>query len=247
MRLLHTLPCLLLLTACSGSEPPPAPAAPSPIAAPAPPIPEDDLHVLAVGGNGFRADMNLAALRRRYGADAVIEQAVPLGEGQTEPGAVIHPDDPTRRAFVYFIDGNTTNPITAIHIRDAGSRWTGPMGLRLGMTTLDLERLNGKPFRFLGFDWDYGGYVSNWTDGALSTALLAPGQLSIRLSPPGLPAGVELADGYPRGDSEFTSDIPPVREQPPVVAEMGLGFLPAAVAAQPNVVAPADAPAKPAD
>jgi hypothetical protein len=248
MRLLPALPCLILLAACSGPEPPTA--TPAPVATPTPaPIPEEDLHVLAVGGNGLRADMDLAALRRRYGADAVVEQAVPLGEGQTEPGAVIHPDDPTRRAFVYFIDGNTGAAITAIHIRDAGSRWSGPMGLRLGMTSLDLERLNGKPFRFLGFDWDYGGYVSNWTDGALSTALLAPGQLSIRLSPPELTEGVELPDGYPRGDAEFTSDIPPVREQPPVVTEMGLGFVPAGAAsgAAPDVVEPADAPAEPAD
>jgi hypothetical protein len=249
MRLLHTLPCLLLLVACSGSEPPP-PTAPNPVVAPAPPVPEEDLHVLTVGGNGFRADMDLAALRQRFGADAVLEQEVPLGEGQTEPGAVIHPDDPTRRAYVYFIDGNTAGAITAIHIRDAGSRWTGPMGLRLGMTTLDLERLNGKPFRFLGFDWDYGGYISNWTEGALSTALLAPGQLSVRLSPPEPAEGAELPDGYPSGDAEFTSDIPPVREQPPVVTEMGLGFMPtgsAAVAAEPEAVLPADAPAKPAD
>lgn len=251
MRLLPALLCLLL-AACSGSEPPPAPAAPKPVATPAPPpIPEEDLYVLAVGGNGFRADMDLAALRRRYGADAVVEQEVPLGEGQTETGAVIHPGDPARRAYVYFIDGNVGGPITAIHVRDAGSRWTGPMGLRVGMTSRDLERLNGKPFRFLGFDWDYGGYVSNWTDGALATAVLAPGQLSIRLSPPELAEGVDRKDGYPSGDSEFTSDIPPVREQPPVVTEMGLGFVPAGSApaepAEPDPPAAANAPAEPTD
>lgn len=240
MRLLPALFCLSLLAACSGPEPPAPPAAATPPAAPTPPpIPEDDLYVLAVGGNGFRADMDLAALRRRYGVEAVVEQEVPLGEGQTEPGAVIHPNDPTRRAFVYFVDGNVAGPITAIQIRDPESRWSGPMGLRLGMTSLDLERLNGKPFRFLGFEWDYGGYVSNWTDGGLSTALLAPGQLAVRLSPPVLSEGVERAKGYPMGDSEFPSDIPPIREQPPVVSEMGLGFVPAV----PASVEPAAEPA----
>jgi hypothetical protein len=252
MRLMSVLIWLVLLVACSGSEPPSAPTPPAPVAAPTPPsIPEDDLYVLAVGGNGFKAEMNLSALRSRYGAEAVVEQQVPLGEGETEAGALIHPDDPTRRAFVYFVDGNTAGTISTISVRDRESRWSGPMGLRLGMTSRDLERLNGKPFRFLGFDWDYGGYVSNWTDGALATALLAPGQLAVRLSPPELGEGKQLAGGYPRGDGEFTSDIPPVREQPPVVIEMGLGFVPAgfadATTLEPDAGQPADATLQPAD
>ena len=241
MRLPALLLSLIALAACSGSEPPPAaPEAAAPIVAPAPAaIPEADLYTLAVGGNGFRADMDLAALRARYGAAAVLEQDVPLGEGQTEKGAVIHPDDPSRRAYVYFIDGNTNGPISAIHVRDPQSVWVGPIGLKLGMTSLDLERLNGKPLRFLGFEWDYGGYVSNWTGGSLGSAFLAPGQLAVRLAPPELAEGVQRADGYPMGDSEFASDIPPVREQPPVVTEMGLAFIPVAADA---ATAPSDAP-----
>lgn len=246
MRLLPLLSCLAVLSACSGSEPPPAPVpAAAAAAAPSPPaVPEEDLYTLMVGGNGFRADMDLAALRQRYGADVVVEQQVPLGEGQSEPGAVVHPDDPTRRAYVYFVDASTAATISAIHVRDAGSRWTGPMGLRLGMTSVELERLNTRPFRFLGFDWDYGGYVSNWADGNLASALLAPGQLSVRLMPPELAEGEQRAQGYPAGDSEFTSDIPPVREQPPVVSEMGLAFV---VPVPGDAASGAAAPEAPAD
>lgn len=245
MRLLLKLSCLILIAACSGSEPPPPPpAAPAEAVPKPPPIPEEDLYVLAVGGNGFKADIGLAGLRKRYGADAVVEQEVPLGEGQTEPGAVIHAEDPTRRAYVYFIDGSTAGAVSAIHVRDAGSRWSGPMGLRLGMTSVELERLNGRPFRFLGFDWDYGGYVSNWADGNFASALLAPGQLSVRLMPPELGEGVERASGYPSGDGEFTSDIPPVREQPPVVSEIGLAFV---VPVPGDAESGDSAPEKPAD
>jgi len=215
-----------LLAACSSEQTPPAPAPVVEVAAPAP-IPESDLFTLTVGGNGFRADMDLNALRARYGSDSVALQQVPLGEGQTEAGAVIHPDDASRRAYVYFVDAKVDGPISAIYVRDPQSVWVGPVGLKLGMTSLDLDRLNGKPFRFLGFEWDYGGYVSNWTEGTLAKAFLAPGQLAIRLAPPPLAEGVQRADGYPMGESEFASDIPPVREQPPVVIEMGLGFAPA--------------------
>lgn len=227
MRLIPAVLSLVMLAGCSSSEPPPAPVAVAPTVAPSPPaVPEVDLYVLAVGGNGFRANMDLAALRARYGADAVVEQEVPLGEGQAEPGAVIHPTDPTRRAYVYFVDGNTQGTISAIYVRDPASRWIGPMGLRLGMTTIELDRLNGKPFRFLGFDWDYGGYVSNWTDGSLSTAFLAPGSLAVRLQPPELAEGQQRPDDYPSGDGEFPSDLAGVKAQPPVVTEIGLSFVP---------------------
>ncbi len=223
----------LTLFACSEPPPPPAPPAPPP----APVVPEADLYVLLVGGNGFKSTTTLADLRSRYGADAVVEEALPLGEGDTEPGAVIHPNDPTQRAYVHFVDANPAGSISAIQVRDPGSRWTGPLGIRIGTTSTELERLNGKPYKFLGFDWDYGGYVSNWADGTLARAFLEPGQLSIRLTPPELAEGVERAADYPAGDAEFASDLPAMREQPAVVAEIGLGFVPAAAAE--------DAPAEP--
>lgn len=226
MRMTSALVGILVLAACSNSEPPPVPAEPVVVAAIPAAIPETDLYVLAVGGNGFRPNMDLAALRIRYGADAVVDEDVPLGEGQTERGAIIHPTDATRRAYVYFVDGNVNRTISAIYVRDPGSLWAGPMGLRLGMTTVDLDRLNGKPFRFLGFDWDYGGYVSNWTEGSLATSFLPPGMLAVRLEPPELAEGEQRPEGYPSGDSEFPSDLASVKAQPPIVSEIGLSFVP---------------------
>jgi hypothetical protein len=225
MRLL-ILSMSLLLLGCSED---PAPVA-APVPAPAPPkpaIPAEDLYQLAVGGNGFRPDMRMADLRARFGEDQVSAAEVPLGEGQTEPGAVVHPQHPARRAYVYFLDGNPESTISAIYIRDPESIWRGPLGLHLGHTSLELDRMNGRPFRFLGFDWDYGGYVSNWVEGALSSMLLPPGQLAVRLAPPPLAEGVNLPKDYPRGEGEFASDLAAVRERPPIVVEIGLAFVPA--------------------
>ena len=59
----------------------------------------------------------------------------------------------------------------------------------------EVEKINGKPFKIAGFEWDYGGYVSNWTGGSLGSAFLAPGQLAVRLAPPELAEGVQRADG----------------------------------------------------
>ena len=83
-----------------------------------------------------------------------------------------------------------------------------------------------KPFRFLGFDWDYGGYVSNWTEGSLATSFLPPGMLAVRLEPPELAEGEQRPEGYPSGDSEFPSDLASVKAQPPIVSEIGLSFVP---------------------
>lgn len=236
----------LLLTGCSDqSSTPPAP--PPPVATPvpaAPAIPEADLYVLAVGGNGFQPTMGLPALRSRYGEAAISVQPVPLGEGETEPGAIIHAQDPGRRAYVHFVGANPESTISAIHIRDPQSNWSGPLGIRMGSTSLELERINGKPFRFLGFDWDYGGFVSDWTQGTLSKAFLEPGRLALRLAPPALAEGASRPQGYPSGDGEFTSDIPPVRAHPPVVVEFGLGFAPPPEQTPPPEPAPATEPSE---
>lgn len=222
MRLLLIATLALLLSGCGDPPPPPAPPPPPPPAAP--PVPEQDLYKLLVGGSGFSADMGLAGLRTRFGAANVVEDQVPMGEGTSEAGAVIYRDDPTRRAYVYFVDGKPEGKLSAIYVRDPESRWRGPLDLRIGMSSVDLEQLNGRPFRFLGFDWDYGGYVSNWSEGVLATALIAPGHLAVRLGPPPLAEGEERALDYPSGDGEFPSDLPSVRAQPPVVDEFGVGF-----------------------
>ncbi len=216
------LPVLLLcLTGCS-RDPEPAPA-PAPVVTL---LPEAERFRLVVGGNGFNAAMGLAGLRARFGETAVLEAAVPLGEGDSEPGAIIHGDDPARRAYVHFADGRSDGAIASIHVRDAGSIWRGPFEIRTGMTMTEIEAINGKPLRFLGFDWDYGGYVSHYDGGQLETGLLAPGRLSLRFQPPPADEASSRPEDYPSGDGEYSSDLPAVRTQPPLLAEFGVSFGP---------------------
>jgi hypothetical protein len=46
--------------------------------------------------------------------------------------------------------------------------WGTEYGLGLGTTLKELEKMNGKPFQFAGFGWDYGGIVT-WEGGNLDT------------------------------------------------------------------------------
>ncbi len=214
---------LCALAACS-NDPPPQALPETPPAAPAPAKPaiaEAELFTLTVGGSGFRAEEGLKGLESRFGPESVSRIDVELGEGQTEPGAMLFAADPVRRATVYFVDGRVDGAISAIYIRDAQSRWRGPLGLRVGMTSVELQQLNGRPYRFLGFDWDYGGYVSHWSGGSLEKAVLSPGRIAVRLqAPPNTP------EGYPGGDGDFTSDMPILGSHPALVSEFGLTFGP---------------------
>jgi hypothetical protein len=47
--------------------------------------------------------------------------------------------------------------------------WQIPEGIKVGMTLADLEKMNGKPFDFMGFHTGQGGLVTNWQDGKLKS------------------------------------------------------------------------------
>ncbi len=54
-----------------------------------------------------------------------------------------------------------------IKLSGENSRWN-VSGVKPGMTIAELEKLNGKPFRFYGFGWDNGGMVFDWGEGNLA-------------------------------------------------------------------------------
>ena len=107
--------------------------------------------------------------------------------------------------------------------------WTTPAGVRYGKTLKEVERINGRPFTLYGFEWDYGGYATNWGGGKLR----APGgkdlflaQFSYWMQRPGqtLPAALEKAAGQVVGDSEFKSSHPAMQQINPRVFAMQLAF-----------------------
>lgn len=146
-----------------------------------------------------------AGLRRIYGADNVREGDVPGAEGEVLHGVILFPQDPARRAYVYFQDEDTLTGVSMIQVMDAESRWKLDTGVHIGMPLPQLVALNGKPIKFLGFDWDYGGYITDWHGGKLASkeddAIRRGIRLDIRESPNGHPR-----DAYPSGEGEFASD-----------------------------------------
>jgi len=96
-----------------------------------------------------------ADLARIYGARNIRREMMDeLGGGDLHPGA-----------YVFFKSANSlevhfTGKGKAIsYVIVLGRNWKSKEGLRVGSTAADLERLNGGPFKFYGFGFDYGGQV----------------------------------------------------------------------------------------
>lgn len=218
----------LLPLACSRTPAPAtddavaAPAAqprPAPQTEPVPPAPDPAPAYVLPGVLSPGTD--LAALRTQYGEDNVREDEVPGAEGETFPGAILFPDDPQRRAYVYFGEGDASRQVASVRVFDPGSRWTLDNGVRIGMPLSELAERNGKPLRFYGLAWDYGGTITDWNGGALAPA---DGAETVRKIQLGVRDGAER---YPMGEDEFASDDSrfPEMGRDVIVAEIGIGFV----------------------
>jgi hypothetical protein len=155
----------------------------------------------------------LASLQARLGAENAQPHTLDAGEGETVSGWVLFPGDPTRKLEVY-LDESGEHPDTLV-AWDKSTHWTRADDVRVGMTTAELQALNGKAFGFLGFDWDYGGTVSDWRGGRLDPGATPHG--SVTLCPPD-----NSPEDYPVGDSEFESDDARLRDAMPTVCEFSV-------------------------
>jgi len=158
-----------------------------------------------------------ASILRRFGANARRE-TLPGAEGETFSGVVLYPRDPRRRVEIAFSDDARPH-VSSIRIRGNSSAWSfGSMALGDGIPQITSS--NGRAFTLSGFEWDYGGYVNDLKDGALSH--LAGGcTLSIRFS---LPANVTTTPEAVMGDVQVPSTHPALRRLRPVVTELSLNW-----------------------
>lgn len=171
----------------------------------------------------FAPDIRVEQLQQRFGKPNVRPDEVPGAEGETSHGVILFPDDPTRRAYLYFQDEDKLSGLQLVRIVDESSRWHFANGVRVGMPLSKLVALNGKPIRFYGFDWDYGGAITDWRGGKLQPAQGKDAvTLGIRLN-----RSEDAPEGsYPIGEGEFSSDD---RHYPQlgsiaIVGEISAGF-----------------------
>jgi hypothetical protein len=161
-------------------------------------------------------------LRRIYGARNVEEGEVPGAEGERFHGVILFPKDQTRTAYVYFQDEKTLTGLSLVRVFGPVSQWKLDNGIGIGTPLSEVLRRNGKPIRFYGLAWDYGGTVTEWNGGTLAPRDDDPVRRTLRL---GAREGA-AARSYPMGDREFSSDDPhfPKLGGSIVVNEIGVSF-----------------------
>ena len=138
-----------------------------------------------------------------------------------QPGGptILFQSDPKRRIEVTWRDvmGRTRPSMILV---EAQSTWR-VRGFRLGDPMAQVEKVNGKPFTFVGFGGIPGGNARDWQGGKLDKN---PGgcQIGMRFAPDSKAPPEAAAKVTIGGD--FTSDMPEVRAVNPVIIEMIVGY-----------------------
>ena len=158
------------------------------------------------------------SLKQRFGKDAVV-QDLPGAEGEKYKGLVLFPKARDRRIEVAFTDDKAMRA-SGLTLRDAGktSLWSVG-GVTIGSSLADVQKANGKPFLVSGFEWDYGGFVTDWKGGALGRPLQGGCRVTVRFGKDAAAPKSLLGDGV-----KAASDSATLVKWAPVVTEIGVNF-----------------------
>lgn len=94
-----------------------------------------------------------ADLAKIYGAGNVKYETMGYEGGQT-PGAYLFQDTPNFLQVMFDEEGKKIDSVII-----GGKNWVSKSGLRTGISAVQLERINGRPFSFQGFGADEAGRV----------------------------------------------------------------------------------------
>ena len=164
-------------------------------------------------------------LAAAFGAANVTTESIHVGEGEFEEGTVLFSKVPEERLAILWTGGVTHGRPRDLFIRGEKSLWRTARGLTLGTTLQAVERLNRRPFRLLGFRWDYAGTTMSWSGGLLDDRPDAPCRIRARFAPPQNAAG-EFAAGAEKllnqvsGERQFSSGHPAMQALNPVIYEI---------------------------
>ncbi len=167
--------------------------------------PKDNTIVLGKRVGLIKPGMSVTDIERAYGKENLKLQKIPGAEGEEIDGAKLFAG--TGRELEIVWDPDNDKKQVVFDIRVMGKDWKFENGLKSGMTVEEVEKINGKPFKVAGFEWDYGGYA-NFEGGKLA------GKVSIRFSP-----STENVPEYLSGDKQISSSDKKLRAAKPLVDE----------------------------
>lgn len=124
-------------------------------------------HIIACSGV-FGRDSSHAKLVTAFQARNLAYAQVDASTGGKVWASVLYGKDPKQRLEVWWSQPAARSD-THLIVINGQSDWIAPGDLHLGLTLAELEKLNGKPFKLIGFDKDGVTAVTDWDGGTLST------------------------------------------------------------------------------
>jgi hypothetical protein len=131
-------------------------------------------------GDNFLEDLltikDEAELKQKFGKENVVYDTVWGPENSFEFGSYLYRGTENEVIFSWNDSLHHAQVSTvSIEAKEApegqgpiyNNKWSSKTGIKLGMPLSELEKINEKPFEFSGFEWDYGGWVTNWNGGKL--------------------------------------------------------------------------------
>ena len=174
-----------------------------------------------------------ADLIAAYGAENVQDTEFYLGEGETEIGTGLFLGDESKTVRILWEDPENKSRPVSVELSGYKSIWKTADGISLGTPLTKVQAINGKPFKIYGFEWDYGGTLSEGNQGnikGLPHEDPEKGFLPVFFSLT-FQHDFESNPDYPQdkytevtGDSEFSSDHPVLQDMDPVVYSINLSF-----------------------
>ena len=148
-----------------------------------------------------------------YGKENVTRGEIGLGEGIMAEGTILFPNT-ENELFSIWKEDQPFKQIQSIRVRKEGTQWKTAEGITIGTSLEDLVKINGKDFKFAGFEWDFAGVVLDWDEGAIDK------KLRMYLEPTNEEAI------YPDllGETTFSTSLPRAKEAGLKVASFEINF-----------------------
>lgn len=191
---------------------------------------DDRLIVPGLRVGAITGDADEASLVAVYGRENLVDEVLDTGEGDTEPGTVLFPNDPSQRLLIFWRDKDQKKTPYTVELRGDHSKWKTDQGITLGTSLKELEVLNAGPFRLLGFGHDGSGVVVDYDKGRLQSFDLplentGTRRLGLSLSPYG--KDVDRTSAIYRsvlGDHEYSSGHPSMQALNPRVDHISVAL-----------------------
>jgi len=105
-----------------------------------------------------------------YGKENVTRGEIGLGEGFMAKGTILYPNTENELSIIWKED-QPYKQIQSIRVMKEGTQWKTAEGISIGTSLEDLIKINGKDFKFAGFEWDFAGVVLDWDGGTIDKNL----------------------------------------------------------------------------